>query len=120
MQRLPKKRRSAEPAGLGRLRRSLFRKKRSRNAITVSQSVLYGLERRACRQVARGSAANYDVISPSSDVAASIARTGLAAPLDLSKLPSYSQLLRNCAICRLSMDEIAVTFFLIAAITPCL
>jgi putative spermidine/putrescine transport system substrate-binding protein/spermidine/putrescine transport system substrate-binding protein len=39
-----------------------------------------------------GSAANYDIISPSSDVAASIARTGLAAPLDLSKLPSYSQL----------------------------
>lgn len=28
-----------------------------------------------------GSASNYDVISPSSDVAASIARTGLAAPL---------------------------------------
>ena len=39
-----------------------------------------------------GSAANYDVISPSSDVAASIARTGLAEPLDLSKLPAYSQL----------------------------
>src|SRR4029077_12669061 len=39
-----------------------------------------------------GGAANYDVISPSSDVAASIARTGLAAPLDLSKLPAYSQL----------------------------
>jgi len=39
-----------------------------------------------------GSAANYDVISPSSDVAASITRTGLAAPLDLSKLPSYPQL----------------------------
>jgi putative spermidine/putrescine transport system substrate-binding protein/spermidine/putrescine transport system substrate-binding protein len=39
-----------------------------------------------------GSAASYDVISPSSDVAASIARAGLAAPLDLSKLPSYSQL----------------------------
>src|SRR5216110_1699097 len=39
-----------------------------------------------------GSASNYDVISPSSDVAASIARTGLAAPLDLSKLPSYPQL----------------------------
>src|SRR3977135_2882498 len=37
-----------------------------------------------------GSAANYDVISPSSDVAASIARTGLAAPPDLSKLPSSS------------------------------
>jgi putative spermidine/putrescine transport system substrate-binding protein/spermidine/putrescine transport system substrate-binding protein len=39
-----------------------------------------------------GSASNYDVISPSSDVAASIARTGLAAPLDLLKLPAYSQL----------------------------
>src|ERR1700730_7104952 len=39
-----------------------------------------------------GSASNYDVISPSSDVAGSITRTGLAAPLDLSKLPSYSQL----------------------------
>src|SRR5258708_21521390 len=33
-----------------------------------------------------GSASNYDIISPSSDVAASIARTGLAAPLDLSTL----------------------------------
>jgi spermidine/putrescine transport system substrate-binding protein len=39
-----------------------------------------------------GSASSYDVISPSSDVAASIARTGLAASLDLSKLPAYSQL----------------------------
>src|ERR1700687_965537 len=29
-----------------------------------------------------GSASNYDVISPSSDVAASIVRAGLAAPLD--------------------------------------
>ena len=39
-----------------------------------------------------GSASNYDVISPSSDVATMIAGTGLAAPLDLSKLPSYQQL----------------------------
>src|SRR5579862_4039907 len=39
-----------------------------------------------------GSAGNYDVISPSSDVATMIATTGLAEPLDLSKLPSYSQL----------------------------
>src|SRR3954468_14561323 len=37
-----------------------------------------------------GSAANYDVISPSSDVATSIATSQLAAPLDLSKLPSYN------------------------------
>ena len=42
-----------------------------------------------------GSASNYDVISPSSDVASSIARTGLTAPLDLSKIPSYSQLSSN-------------------------
>src|SRR5579862_3626346 len=33
-----------------------------------------------------GSAGNYDVISPSSDVAASIATSGLAAPLDLSRI----------------------------------
>lgn len=39
-----------------------------------------------------GSASNYDVISPSSDVATSIVRAGLAAPLDLSKIPAYSQL----------------------------
>jgi spermidine/putrescine-binding protein len=39
-----------------------------------------------------GAAANYDVISPSSDVATMIASAGLAAPLDLGKLPAYSQL----------------------------
>jgi spermidine/putrescine transport system substrate-binding protein len=39
-----------------------------------------------------GSAGNYDVISPSSDVATSLASSGLAAPLDLAKLPAYSQL----------------------------
>jgi spermidine/putrescine-binding protein len=39
-----------------------------------------------------GSASNYDVISPSSDVASAIAHTGLAESLDLAKLPSYPQL----------------------------
>src|SRR5450432_754762 len=39
-----------------------------------------------------GSAGNYDVISPSSDVATLITKAGLAAPLDLTKIPSYSQL----------------------------
>ena len=39
-----------------------------------------------------GSASNYDVISPSSDVATMIATSGLAAPLDVSKIPSYAQL----------------------------
>jgi spermidine/putrescine-binding protein len=39
-----------------------------------------------------GSASSYDVISPSSDVATSIVRAGLAAALDLSKIPSYNEL----------------------------
>src|SRR5271155_231385 len=39
-----------------------------------------------------GSSGNYDVISPSSDVATMIATSGLAAPLDLGKLPSYGEL----------------------------
>jgi spermidine/putrescine transport system substrate-binding protein len=39
-----------------------------------------------------GSAGNYDVISPSSDVATSIATAGLAEPMDLAKLSGYSQL----------------------------
>src|SRR3954453_11215659 len=39
-----------------------------------------------------GSAGTYDVISPSSDVASSIATAGLAAPLDITKIPGYGQL----------------------------
>jgi len=39
-----------------------------------------------------GSSGTYDVISPSSDVATMITQSGLAAPLDLAKLPSYAQL----------------------------
>jgi len=39
-----------------------------------------------------GSASTYDVISPSSDVATMIAAAGLAAPLDLSRIPTYVQL----------------------------
>jgi spermidine/putrescine-binding protein len=39
-----------------------------------------------------GSASNYDVISPSSDVATAIVKANLAAPLDLSRVPSYLQL----------------------------
>jgi spermidine/putrescine-binding protein len=39
-----------------------------------------------------GSAGNYDVISPSSDVATMISEAELATPLDLSKLPSYERL----------------------------
>jgi spermidine/putrescine-binding protein len=39
-----------------------------------------------------GSASIYDVISPSSDVATMISSAGLATPLDLSRIPTYSQL----------------------------
>ena len=39
-----------------------------------------------------GAASNYDVISPSSDVATAIAMKGFAAGLDLSKIPAYAKL----------------------------
>src|SRR6202034_231321 len=60
-----------------------------------------------------GSAGNYDVISPSSDVATSIAAGNLAAPLDLSKIPSYTQLspqLTNLALVRVSGQVYGVPF----------
>jgi spermidine/putrescine-binding protein len=60
-----------------------------------------------------GSASNYDVISPSSDVAASIVRAGLAAPLDLSNIPAYSQLspkLRESNIVKLNGQVYGVPF----------
>jgi spermidine/putrescine-binding protein len=60
-----------------------------------------------------GSASNYDVISPSSDVAASIARTGLAEPLDLSKLSTYSQLsprLRDLPLVKYNGQTFGVPF----------
>lgn len=60
-----------------------------------------------------GSASNYDVISPSSDVATTIASSGLAAPLDLSKIPSYSQLserLRSMPLVRVNGQVYGVPF----------
>jgi spermidine/putrescine-binding protein len=60
-----------------------------------------------------GSASNYDVISPSSDVATMIATSGLAAPLDVSKLPSYSQLserLRSLPLVRVNGKVYGVPF----------
>jgi spermidine/putrescine-binding protein len=60
-----------------------------------------------------GSASNYDVISPSSDVATMIASSGLAAPLDLAKLPAYPQLserLRNMPLVRVNGNVYGVPF----------
>jgi len=60
-----------------------------------------------------GSATNYDVISPSSDVATSIVRAGLAAPLDLSKIPSYNQLsarIRNSPLVKANGQTYGVPF----------
>lgn len=60
-----------------------------------------------------GSASNYDVISPSSDVATSIARAGLAAPLDLSQYPSYNQLsarLRDSPLVKINGQTYGVPF----------
>ncbi|HXX14893.1 MAG TPA: ABC transporter substrate-binding protein [Candidatus Eremiobacteraceae bacterium] len=60
-----------------------------------------------------GSASNYDVISPSSDVASSIARAGLAEPLDLRKIPQYSQLsakLRDLPLVKMNGQTFGVPF----------
>lgn len=60
-----------------------------------------------------GSAGNYDVISPSSDVATSIVNAGLVAPLDLSKIPSYSQTsqqLRDLPLARANGNVYGVPF----------
>jgi len=60
-----------------------------------------------------GSASNYDVISPSSDVATSIVRAGLATSLELSKLPSYGQLsskLRNSPLVKANGQVYGVPF----------
>jgi spermidine/putrescine-binding protein len=60
-----------------------------------------------------GSASNYDVISPSSDVATSIVSSGLAAPLDLAEIPSYAQLsekLRSMPLVRLNGNVYGVPF----------
>jgi spermidine/putrescine-binding protein len=60
-----------------------------------------------------GSSGNYDVISPSSDVATMISQAGLAAPLDLSKLPAYEQLsskLRAMPLVRVNGNVYGVPF----------
>jgi spermidine/putrescine-binding protein len=60
-----------------------------------------------------GSASNYDVISPSSDVATTIASSNLAAPLDLSRIPSYTQLserLRSLPLVRVNGSVYGVPF----------
>ena len=60
-----------------------------------------------------GSAANYDVISPSSDVAAFIVQAGLAAPLDLEKIPSYKALmpkLTNLSLVKVKEKVFGVPF----------
>jgi spermidine/putrescine-binding protein len=60
-----------------------------------------------------GAASNYDIISPSSDVATAIAQKGFAAPLDLAKIPSYSQLspkLTSLALVRMNGQTYGVPF----------
>ncbi|HVO58065.1 MAG TPA: ABC transporter substrate-binding protein [Dongiaceae bacterium] len=60
-----------------------------------------------------GSAANYDVISPSSDIAASIVRAGLAAPLQLAQIPAYPQLsgrLRDSSLAKANGQTYGVPF----------
>src|SRR5256885_1455802 len=60
-----------------------------------------------------GSAANYDVISPSSDVAGTIASDKLAAPLDLRKFANYELLspqLRNLPLVKTNGNTYGLPF----------
>ncbi len=60
-----------------------------------------------------GSAANYDVISPSSDVANNIATSGLAAEIDVSQIPDYNSLspqLRNLPLVKVNGKTYGVPF----------
>src|SRR6266702_8540059 len=60
-----------------------------------------------------GSAGNYDVISPSSDVATMISEGGMATPLDLAKLAAYTQLspkLRAMPLVRVNGNVYGVPF----------
>ncbi len=52
-----------------------------------------------------GSASNYDVISPSSDIATTVVKSGLAVPLDLSRIPSYGRLSPKLTSLPLVRDE---------------
>src|SRR3984957_2875151 len=65
---------------------SLVNKFENKNLARVSVSYM-GTSDELVAKLRGGSAGNYDVISPSSDVATSIATAGLAAPLDLTKIP---------------------------------
>src|SRR5215813_9022973 len=60
-----------------------------------------------------GAAASYDVISPSSDVAAMIVRSNLAEPLDLAKFPEYAKLsakLRDSSLVKANGKTYGVPF----------
>jgi putative spermidine/putrescine transport system substrate-binding protein/spermidine/putrescine transport system substrate-binding protein len=60
-----------------------------------------------------GSASNYDVISPSSDVATMLANAGLVEPLELSTIPSYEQTsaqLRSLPLVRVNDNVYGVPF----------
>ena len=60
-----------------------------------------------------GSAGNYDVISPSSDVATMISEAGLATPLELARISSYERLsskLRSMPLVRANSQIYGVPF----------
>lgn len=60
-----------------------------------------------------GSAGNYDIISPSSDVATMIAKAGLATALNLTKIPAYNQLsplLRSLPLVKIEDKTYGVPF----------
>ncbi len=83
-----------------------------RNHCKVSASYM-GSSDELVAKLRGGSTGTYDVISPSSDVATMIATSSLAAPLDLTKLPSYTQLspqLTTLPLVRVKEDVYGVPF----------
>jgi len=67
----------------------------SRKPSVQSHGHLHGSSDELVAKLRGGSASNYDVISPSSDVAGSIARHRPCRSPRSSSCPSYSQLLRK-------------------------
>jgi spermidine/putrescine-binding protein len=83
-----------------------------RNHCKVSASYM-GSSDELVAQLRGGSAGNYDLISPSSDVARMVSGSGLATSLELSKLPSYQQLspkLRSMQLVRVNGKTYGVPF----------
>ena len=102
-----------EPAGVGGLCRSAFVKAFEEKYQCKVAASYMGSSDELVAKLRGGSAANYDVISPSSDVATSIANSGLAAEVDISQIPDYNNLapqLRDLPLVKVNGKTYGVPF----------